>query len=202
MRRSARASRYVVLGVAIALSACRRPAAVAPSNDLLIVGYDREPDTLNRFSTHILEDIQTCVVEGLTTTDEKMNVVPLLAERVPTLENGGVAVRSDGGMDVTWKIRSDVSWHDGVPLSAEDFVFGFQVINDADLPVEQMGQADIVDVRAPDARTLVMTWKSRIEELPTWTRAERMRTGSPGRSTSANSSWNSNVEKPRRSARM
>ena len=35
-----------------------------PSNDLLIVGYDREPDTLNRFSTHILEDIQTCVVEG------------------------------------------------------------------------------------------------------------------------------------------
>jgi hypothetical protein len=37
---------------------------VPPSNDLLIVGYDREPDTLNRFSTHILEYIQTCVVEG------------------------------------------------------------------------------------------------------------------------------------------
>ena len=52
-----------------------------PSNDLLIVGYDREPDTLNRFSTHILEDIQTCVIEGLTITDEKMNVVPLLARK-------------------------------------------------------------------------------------------------------------------------
>ena len=60
-------------------------AAPAASNDLLIVGYDREPDTLNRFSTHILEDIQTCVVEGLTTTDEQMNVVPLLAAEVPTL---------------------------------------------------------------------------------------------------------------------
>jgi hypothetical protein len=56
----------------------------------VIVGYDREPDTLNRFSTHILEDIQTCVVEGLTTTDERMNVVPLLAADVPTLQNGGV----------------------------------------------------------------------------------------------------------------
>ena len=43
-------------------AAARRPSP--PSNDLLIVGYDREPDTLNRFSTHILEDIQTCVVEG------------------------------------------------------------------------------------------------------------------------------------------
>ena len=47
----------------------RRAAA---SNELLIVGYDREPDTLNRFSTHILEDIQTCVIEGLTITDEHM----------------------------------------------------------------------------------------------------------------------------------
>src|SRR5262249_12095294 len=35
-------------------SACaRRAAGTPPSNDLLIVGYDREPDTLNRFSTHI-----------------------------------------------------------------------------------------------------------------------------------------------------
>ena len=75
----------------LSLSACARAtAATPPSNDLLIVGYDREPDTLNRFSTHILEDIQTCVVEGLTTTDEQMNVVPLLAAEVPTLENGGV----------------------------------------------------------------------------------------------------------------
>ena len=65
-----------------------------PSNELLIVGYDREPDTLNRFSTHILEDIQTCVIEGLTITDDKMNVVPLLAAEVPTLENGGVRARA------------------------------------------------------------------------------------------------------------
>ena len=65
----------------VRLRARGAPAPRRPSNDLLIVGYDREPDTLNRFSTHILEDIQTCVVEGLTTTDEQMNVVPLLATR-------------------------------------------------------------------------------------------------------------------------
>ena len=81
----------------------------APSNDLLIIGYDREPDLLNRFSTHILEDIHSCIVEGLTTTDENMNVVPLLAVEVPTLENGGVVLRPDGGMDVTWKLRPNVS---------------------------------------------------------------------------------------------
>ena len=76
-----------------------------PSNALLIVGYDREPDTMNRYATHILEDIQSCVVEGLVTSDEKMNIVPVLAAEIPTLENGGVVLRPDGGMDVTWKLR-------------------------------------------------------------------------------------------------
>src|SRR6185436_14152421 len=61
-----------VLLLCVSTACARRSSATPPSNDLLIVGYDREPDTLNRFSTHILEDIQTCVVEGLTTTDERM----------------------------------------------------------------------------------------------------------------------------------
>ena len=104
------------------LSACTK-ASSGPSNELLIVGYDREPDTMNRYATHILEDIQTCVVEGLVTTDERMNVVPVLASEVPTLENGGVVMRSDGGMDVTWKLRPGVKWHDGHAHTAADVKF-------------------------------------------------------------------------------
>ena len=102
----------------------------APSNDLLIIGYDREPDLLNRFSTHILEDIHSCIVEGLTTTDENMNVVPLLAVEVPTLANGGVVLRPDGGMDVIWKLRPNVSWHDGVPFTSDDIKFTVEALND------------------------------------------------------------------------
>ena len=90
----------MTLVAVVASFACGKRAGGRPSNDLLIVGYDREPDTLNRFSTHILEDIQTCIVEGLTTTDERMRVVPLLATVVPTMQNGGVRLRDDGGMDV------------------------------------------------------------------------------------------------------
>ena len=58
--------------VALAFAACSGASDQKPSNDLLIVAYDREPDTMNRFSTHILEDIQGCVIEGLTITDERM----------------------------------------------------------------------------------------------------------------------------------
>ena len=115
-----RAGLAVVLTVATCSGCAPKAGAVAPSNDLLIVGYDREPDTLNRFSTHILEDIQSCVIEGLTTTDERMEIVPLLATTVPTLENGGVRLRSEGGMDVTWTLRPGVRWHDGVPFTSAD----------------------------------------------------------------------------------
>ncbi len=131
-----------------------------PSNQLLIVGYDREPDTLNRFSTHILEDIQTCIVEGLTTTDEKMNVVPLLAASVPTLENGGVVLRGDGGMDVTWKLRPNVKWHDGVPFTSADVKFTVDAINGPNYNPESTDGFDrISSVDTPDPLTAVVHYK-------------------------------------------
>ncbi len=143
-----------------AAAGCTRRAAAPPSNDLLIVGYDREPDTLNRFSTHILEDIQTCIVEGLTTTDDQMRVVPLLAEKVPTLENGGVLLRADGGMDVTWKLRPDVRWHDGVPFTSADVKFTVDAINSpAYNPESTDGFDRISSVDTPDATTAIVHYK-------------------------------------------
>jgi peptide/nickel transport system substrate-binding protein len=78
---------------------------------------------MNRFSTHILEDIHSCIIEGLTTTDENMKTVPLLAELVPSIENGLVQLRPDGGMDVTWKLRAGIKWHDGHPFTSADVKF-------------------------------------------------------------------------------
>jgi peptide/nickel transport system substrate-binding protein len=151
----------LIFSLLISAPACaRRSAAIPPSNDLLIVGYDREPDTLNRFSTHILEDIQSCVVEGLTTTDERMNVVPLLATEVPTISNGGVRVRSDGGMDVTWKLRPGVTWHDGTPLTAADVKFTVEAINGPNYNPESTDGFDrIASVETPDPLTAVVHYR-------------------------------------------
>jgi peptide/nickel transport system substrate-binding protein len=126
----------------------------------LVVGYDREPDTLNRFSTHILEDIETCVVEGLVTTNEKMEVVPLLAAAVPTLENGGVVLRKDGGMDVTWKLRPEVKWHDGTPHTSADVKFTVDAINSPSYNPESTDGFDrITSVDTPDPLTAVLRYR-------------------------------------------
>ncbi|MFN8573481.1 MAG: peptide ABC transporter substrate-binding protein [Gemmatimonadaceae bacterium] len=154
-----RAVHALALGIAVS---CRGGGTTgnAPSNELLVVGYDREPDTLNRFSTHILEDVQTCVVEGLTTTDEKMNVIPWLAQEVPSPENGGVKVRADGGMDVTWRLRPGIRWHDGVPFTAADVKFTVDAINSPSYNPESTDGFDrITSVDTPDSLTAIVHYK-------------------------------------------
>lgn len=159
------------IALAFGVTACGGGTSSAPaadgggasprgSNARLVVGYDREPDTLNRFSTHILEDIETCVVEGLVTTNEKMEVVPLLAASIPTLENGGVVLRKDGGMDVTWKLRPEVKWHDGTPHTSADVQFTVQAINSPTYNPESTDGFDrITSVDTPDPLTAVLHYK-------------------------------------------
>lgn len=155
--------------LAVALAGCGGPTpspgsapagAPAAGASRLVVGYDREPDTLNRFSTHILEDIETCVVEGLVTTNEKMEVVPLLAAAVPTIENGGVLLRKDGGMDVTWRLRPGVTWHDGTPHTSADVKFTVEAINSpAYNPESTDGFDRIASVDTPDPLTAVLHYR-------------------------------------------
>jgi peptide/nickel transport system substrate-binding protein len=152
--------RALLLALIALAGSCRREARSLPTNDLLVVGYDREPDTMNRYSTHILEDIESCVVEGLVTNDEKMNVVPVLAAELPTLENGGVRMRADGGMDVTWKLRPGVKWHDGQPHTSADVKFTVDAINKGDWKPESTDGFDrIASVDTPDSLTAVVHYK-------------------------------------------
>src|ERR1044072_1770912 len=119
-RRLLRVLAAAALTVSVSCSGGGGGGRAGASNALLIVGYDREPDTMNRYSTHILEDIQSCIIEGLVTADEKMNITPVPAAATPALENGGGKQRPDGGMDVTWKLRPGIKWHDGKPHTSAD----------------------------------------------------------------------------------
>jgi peptide/nickel transport system substrate-binding protein len=151
--------RRVVASFFVVVAACGGEPSGA-SNELLIVGYDREPDTMNRFSTHILEDIQSCIIEGLTITDERMNVIPLLATEVPTPDNGGVVVHRNGKMDVTWRIRPGIRWHDGVPFTSADIKFTVDAINSPDYNPESTDGFDRIEsVDTPDSLTAIVHYR-------------------------------------------
>ncbi len=98
---------------------------------------------------------------ALTVYDDQGNIQPRLAASVPTIANGAWTVAPDGAMEVTWKLRPGVLWHDGTPLHAEDLVLGYRVGIDPNL--FQRGTAvlrQMSEVTAPDAETLVVRWKN------------------------------------------
>src|SRR5207302_10733130 len=86
---------------------------------------------------------------------------PELATEVPTLENGDVKVTGDK-MDVTWKLRHGVKWHDGVAFTSRDvkstFDFWFVKYRDKNpTPViSVVGWDQVESVDTPDDYTAVV----------------------------------------------
>ncbi len=96
---------------------------------------------------------------GLSAYDAQGNLQGRLARKVPSVADGDWKVNPDGTMELTWKLRPNVKWHDGTPLTAEDFVFGIQVVKDPEMPLQRWsGVAFIGQASAPDAETLVVRW--------------------------------------------
>ena len=61
--------------------------------------------------------------------------MPVLAEAIPSFENGLWKVFPDGQMETTWKIREGARWHDGTPFTSGDVLFTSKLEQDKELPV-------------------------------------------------------------------
>ncbi len=79
-------------------------------------------------------------------------LVPDVAEAVPTLANGGIA---RDGRSITYRLRRGVVWQDGTPLTSADVAFTVHAVQN---PLNTIGARDpyerIAAVETPDARTV------------------------------------------------
>lgn len=75
--------------------------------------------------------VMELVMLSLADLDENGNAYPEIASELPSIDNGDVVVDEENGtMDVTWKLRQDIKWADGVPVTADDVVFTYNAIVD------------------------------------------------------------------------
>lgn len=99
---------------------------------------------------------------NLTIWSDQSEPLPRIAQKVPSLQDRDWKANLDGTMEVTWKLRPGVTWHDGTPLTSDDFVFGFEVIRDPRITLGDLSwQNDwrgITSVTNPDPSTLVVAW--------------------------------------------
>jgi len=174
VRRRGNAFRATLLIATLVLTACGpnlssrsggqgSTTAVAPATLRLVLTLENYPMEGMFFSGTSEGDAEMAYAlhAGLTAYDSRENLVARVAERVPTTENGDWKVFPDGRMETTWRIRPGVTWHDGTPLTAEDYVFGMRALLDNDVPFPRRAHMNLIsEVTAPDAQTLLIAWKS------------------------------------------
>lgn len=101
------------------------------------------------------------VNEYLTVRDDYDAVRPQLSTELPSVESGTWRVLDDGRMDVTWRLRRGVLWHDGTEFTSRDVAFGWEAARGANSPLRGGGSVArfIEAVDTPDPHTAVVRWR-------------------------------------------
>lgn len=127
--------------------------------------FTQEFDTLsplytNMWFSQITNQIWNCWAWDF---DEMTNPHAVLVKEIPSLENGGV---SADGKVITLKLRDDIKWSDGTPITAEDFIFTWKMYVDPANSVATTHPYDLIEsIEAPDPQTVVTTFN---EPLASW----------------------------------
>ncbi len=126
------------------------------------------PTSLNPHFATGTKDQEGCrpFYESLARYDADGAIVPVLAAEIPSRANGGIAA---DGLSTTWKLRKNVSWHDGQPFTADDVVFNWQYATDPAAGAFSTGfYANVKSVEKIDAATVRFNF---IKPTPIWDRA-------------------------------
>ncbi|MCK4536501.1 MAG: peptide-binding protein [Desulfuromonadales bacterium] len=146
--------RFLVILLFLFLTACNQQdsgivpaegeAAKPAHGDTILMGSIGEPSTLLPVlaSDSASSDINGLVYSGLVRYDKDLQIEGDLAESWEI---------SEDNLTITFKLRKDVTWHDGQPLTADDVMFTYQLYIDPETPTayaeryRQVSSAEVVD---------------------------------------------------------
>ncbi len=103
--------------------------------------------------------IARLMFEPLVSADDKGDTVPMLAAEVPSLENKGI---SKDGLTITYHLRKDAKWTDGVPVTSKDVKWSWQAImNSKNNIISRHGYDYVTSVDTPDDYTVIVHLKQK-----------------------------------------
>ena len=143
-----------IITLALALGLASSVQAKRGSDGQLNLLYWQAPSTMNPNLSGGTKELEasSVVLEPLARYDEKRNMLPWLAEEIPTVENGGV---SKDLTSITWKIKKGIKWSDGSALTADDAVFTYEYCTNPDTGCTSTNYyKDIQSVKAIGSNTV------------------------------------------------
>jgi peptide/nickel transport system substrate-binding protein len=152
----------------LACVACSRVGGMRQAHVMRVADWS-EPSSLNPLLAHDQDTIGLDLLfcQTLVGLSHDNKLVPILLTRIPTRANGDI---SADGKTIVYRLRPDVRFADGQPLTSRDVVFTYRAIMDPRNPVlSQDAYRRIASLTAPDARTVVVhlrsPWNAAVREL-------------------------------------
>ncbi|HLI96521.1 MAG TPA: peptide ABC transporter substrate-binding protein [Candidatus Baltobacteraceae bacterium] len=136
-------------------------APAGPQNGILRVAIQQDSKNLNPLLNSNTTDamIAMLMFEPLIHANAKGDPVPMLAAVVPTLENDGI---SKDGLTITYHLRKNMKWTDGVAVTSKDVKWSWQAIMDKNNNViSQHGYDYVKSIDTPDDYTVVVHLKQK-----------------------------------------
>ncbi len=150
--------RHILAGAAAAAMLAPSAQAERGSDGQVNILYWQAISIMNPFLSSGTKDIEAAslVIEPLARFNETGDLVPFIAESIPTLENGGI---SKDLMSITWKVKPGILWADGTPVTAADAVFTWQYCTHPEGGCAQSPYfGDVTSVEAVDPSTVKVTF--------------------------------------------
>jgi len=124
-----------------------------------------EPATLNPYlrPEQIAWQAIALISTGLVDLNSKGEWVLELASEIPSVDTNTL---SEDGMVVTWKLRPNLKWSDGTPLTSDDLVFTWEVCSNPNSGCAiNAGFSKITNIETPDEITAIVHY---ITPYPAW----------------------------------
>ena len=144
----------LIINIVLVVCVASSVQAKRGSDGQLKLLYWQAPSTMNPNLSGGTKELEasSVVIEPLARYDEKGNMLPWLAEEIPTVENGGV---SKDLTSITWKIKKGIKWSDGSAFTADDVVFTYEYCVHPDTGCSHTNYyAGISSVKAIDRHTV------------------------------------------------
>lgn len=152
----------LVLVPAPQAGAAAQPAA---GREQVVIGISQEPDFLNPMFAGMAAagSVLSTIFTGDVERDENWKLFPQGVEYLPSLKDGTWKI-SGSRMTVVWKLKPR-RWHDGQPVTCDDYVFADRVARDERVPVTARDLTrrieKIVCVNGPRGTGIRVEWKER-----------------------------------------
>jgi peptide/nickel transport system substrate-binding protein len=148
-RPSGAAARYQE-GQPAEITAPTAPSGTPQQGGTITCGTNEDIDTLQPYLTQLVigADVCSAILETLLEYDSATKLQPSLAESYEV---------SADGLTYTFKLRQNVTFHNGDPFTAQDVIDTWKIIMNPDFGAfGQLGWDQITDMTAPDPNTVVM----------------------------------------------